>query len=286
MAASDYSEDLKLDHSILEQHAESYRKIRNTFRFLLGNLNDNKTNFDINSKDIDKWPELERFILHQIFILDKNFEIYFKEYNFHKLYKELVNFCSLELSAFYFDIRKDTLYCDPQSSVKRKTCINLLGLILDMLLKWFAPILSFTTEEIFQIINKNSNSSIHLQEFPKIPKSWKNEKLFDKWKKFKTIKKVVNAAIEIKRATKDIGSSLEADVELYLSQDYLKIIKDFDLPESFITSKVEVKELKSGDDFFKLEEIQDVKVLVKKAEGKKCPRCWKIFVTTCKRCSL
>jgi len=286
VAASDYSEDLKLDHSILEQHAESYRKIRNTFRFLLGNLNDNKTNFDINSKDIDKWPELERFILHQIFILDKNFEVYFKEYNFHKLYKELVNFCSLELSAFYFDIRKDTLYCDPQSSVKRKTCINLLGLILDMLLKWFAPILSFTTEEIFQIINKNSNSSIHLQEFPKIPKSWKNEKLFDKWKKFKTIKKVVNAAIEIKRATKDIGSSLEADVEVYLSQDYLKIIKDFDLPESFITSKVEVKELKRGDDFFKLEEIQDVKVLVKKAEGKKCPRCWKIFVTACKRCSL
>ena len=286
VAASDYSEDLKLDHSILEQHAESYRKIRNTFRFLLGNLKDNKTNFDINSKDIDNWPELERFILHQIYELDKNFEVYFKEYNFHKLYKELVNFCSLELSAFYFDIRKDTLYCDPQSSIKRQACINLLGLILDMLLKWFAPILSFTTEEIFQIINKNSNSSIHLQEFPKIPKSWKNEKLFDKWKKFKTIKKVVNAAIEIKRATKDIGSSLEADVEVYLSQDYLKIIKDFDLPESFITSKAEAKELKNGNENFKLEETKDVKVLVKKAAGEKCPRCWKVFLTSCKRCNL
>ena len=127
VAASDYSEDLKLDHAILEQHAESYRKIRNTFRFLLGNLKDQKNNFDLNSKEIEKWPELERFMLHKIFLLIQNFEKYFKEYNFHKLYKELVNFCSLELSAFYFDIRKDSLYCDGISSNKRKSCINLLG---------------------------------------------------------------------------------------------------------------------------------------------------------------
>ena len=100
VAASDYSEDLRLDHSILEQHAESYRKIRNTFRFILGNLRDQKINFDLNSKEIGKWPELERFMLHQIFVLNKNFEKYFKEYNFHKLYKELLNFCSLDLSAF------------------------------------------------------------------------------------------------------------------------------------------------------------------------------------------
>ena len=198
VAASDYSEDLKLDQSILEQHAESYRKIRNTFRFLLGNLKDKKNNFDPNSSEIEKWPELEKFILHQIFLLNKKFEAYFKEYNFHKLYKELVNFCSLELSAFYFDIRKDTLYCDQESSTKRKACINLLGLILDLLLKWFAPILSFTTEEIFQIINQGKNSSIHLQTFTKIPKNWENVKLSKKWEKFKIIRKVVNAAIEVK----------------------------------------------------------------------------------------
>jgi len=284
VAASDYSEDLKLDHSILEQHAESYRKIRNTFRFLLGNLNDKKINFDLNSKEISQWPELERFILHQIFILNKKFEKYFKEYNFHKLYKELVNFCSLELSAFYFDIRKDTLYCDSPMSKKRQISVNLLGIILDLLLKWFAPILSFTTEEIFQIINENKKSSIHLESFPKIPDSWENEKLFTIWEKFKKIKKVVNAAIEIKRSNKDIGSSLEADVKVYLDEEYLKLTKDLDLSEYFITSKAESKNMINDDNLFKLNEIENVKVLVKKAEGKKCPRCWKIFEKVCVRC--
>ncbi|MBA1338471.1 MAG: isoleucyl-tRNA synthetase [Pelagibacterales bacterium] len=268
VAASDYTEDLKIDYDILEQHAESYRKIRNTFRFLLGNLKDQKNNFDIDSKEVEKWPELERFILHQIFLLNKNFEAYFKEYNFHKLYKELVNFCSLELSAFYFDIRKDTLYCDNISSNKRRACISLLGLILDMLLKWFAPILSFTTEEIFQIINKDQNSSIHLQGFPKIPKSWENKKLYDKWKKFKIIRKVVNAAMELKRASKDIGSSLEADVEIYLDDEYLKIVKDLDLPENFITSKAEAKKMVNDDKFFELDEVKNIKVLVKKLKVK------------------
>ena len=286
VAASDYAEDLKLDYSILEQHAESYRKIRNTFRFLLGNLKDKKIGFDINSKEVEKWPELERLILHQIYLLNKNFEVYFKEYNFHKLYKELANFCSLELSAFYFDIRKDTLYCDNLSSKKRQASISLLGLILDILLKWFAPILSFTTEEIFQIINQGKNSSVHLQVFPKIPGAWKNEKLFQKWEKFKIIRKVVNAAIEVKRSSKEIGSSLEADVEVYLKKDYLKIAKDFDLAESFITSKAIAKEFVEEDkNTFKLEDIENIGVLVKKAEGKKCPRCWKIFSGPCIRCS-
>ena len=284
VAASDYSEDLRLDHSILEQHAESYRKIRNTFRFLLGNLKDQKNNFDLNSKAVEKWPELEQFILHQVFLLNKKFEEYFKEYNFHKLYKELVNFCSLELSAFYFDIRKDTLYCDELSSKKRKACTNLLGLILDMLLKWFAPILSFTTEEVFQIINHGNNSSIHLQDFPKIPNSWKNEQLYKKWESFRVIRKVVNAGIEEKRAKKEIGSSLEADVVIYLNEDYLKIVNDFDLSENFITSKAEAKKMLNNDSLFKLDEVENIKVLVKKADGKKCPRCWKIFIDKCKRC--
>ena len=284
VAASDYSEDLKLDHSILEQHAESYRKIRNTFRFLMGNLNDKKINFDLNSNEIEDWPELEKFILNQIFVLNSKFKTYFKEYNFHKLYKELTNFCSLELSAFYFDIRKDTLYCDSLSSNKRKACINLLSLILDMLLKWFAPILSFTTEEIFQIINNDKNSSIHLQDFPKIPLKWKNEKLFTKWDKFKNVKKVVNAAMEIKRASKEIGSSLEADVQVHLSEEYLKLADNFNLSEYFITSKAEVIKLTDDNKLFQLDEIKGIEVLVKKAEGKKCSRCWKIFTGPCQRC--
>ena len=283
VAASDYAEDLKLDYSILEQHAESYRKIRNTFRFLLGNLKDKKSNFDLDSKEIEKWPELERLILHQIFLLNRNFETYFKEYNFHKLYKELANFCSLELSAFYFDIRKDALYCDEINSTRRQACINLLHISLDILLKCFSPILAFTTEEIYQILNKEENTSVHLQSFPKIPLYWKNEKLFEKWNKLKKIRNVVNASIEVKRSSKEIGSSLEADVEIYLGKEYIKLIEDINMSEYFITSKVTVKDIIKKDNLFKLDEVENVGVLVKKAEGKKCSRCWKILKNKCER---
>jgi len=283
VASSDYSEDLRIDYSILEQHAESYRKIRNTFRFLLGNLRDKKINFNLNSKEIDKWPELERFMLHQIFSLNKNFEKYFKEYNFHKLYKELLNFCSLDLSAFYFDIRKDILYCDEINSTKRKMCINLLGIILDMLLKWFAPILSFTTEEIFQIINQGQKISIHLESFPDIPSKWQNKKLCEKWEKLKIVRNVANAAIETKRSSKDIGSSLEADVQVYLSEEYLKIVKDIDLSEYLITSKAEPKKINNDKGLFEIKEVANIKILVKKAKGEKCSRCWKILENPCTR---
>ena len=283
VAASDYAEDLRLDYSILEQHAESYRKIRNTFRFLLGNLRDQKTNFDPNSKEIDNWPELERFMLHQIFVLNRNFMEYFKEYNFHKLYRELLNFCSLDLSAFYFDIRKDTLYCDDIESPQRQACIDLLNLVLDMLLKWFAPILSFTTEEIFQITNRGKNSSIHLETFPNIPSTWENEKLFQKWNKLKIIRNVANAAIEIKRSSKEIGSSLEADVQIYLGEEYLKLVKDVNLSEYFITSKANAKPIINDNKLFKLDNEDNVKILVTKAKGKKCSRCWKILEKACQR---
>ena len=284
VAASDYSEDLRLDYSILEQHAESYRKIRNTFRFLLGNLKDQKISFNLKSKEIEKWPELERYVLHQIFELNKNFKKYLKEYNFHKLYKELLNFCSLDLSAFYFDIRKDVLYCDDLKSDQRQICTKLLALTLDVLLKWFAPILSFTTEEIFQILNKEKQSSIHLENFPDIPTEWENKKIFEKWEKLKIVRNVTNAAIEVKRTNKDIGSSLEADIEVYLSDQYLKLVKDINLSEFFITSNAKAKNMTNSDKFFKLEGIDDIAVSVKKAVGEKCSRCWKILGNPCDRC--
>jgi isoleucyl-tRNA synthetase len=269
----------------LEQHAESYRKIRNTFRFLLGNLKDQKVNFDLSSKEIEKWPELERFILHQIFELNKNYKKYLKEYNFHKLYKELLNFCSLDLSAFYFDIRKDVLYCDDLKSTRRQTCIKLLALTLDILLKWFAPILSFTTEEIFQILNKEKKSSVHLEKFPDISPKWENKKIFEKWEKLKIVRNVTNAAIEVKRSSKDIGSSLEADIDVYLGEQYLKLVKDINLSEFFITSHAKAKSMTNSDKFFKIEGVDNITVSVKKAEGEKCSRCWKILGNPCERCS-
>ncbi|MDA9681288.1 isoleucine--tRNA ligase, partial [Candidatus Pelagibacter sp.] len=174
VASSNYAEDLRIDHSILDQHADSYRKIRNTFRYLLGNLNDNFEKIDLDKIDTTHLPELEQFMLHKIYSLNSNFKNYFNNYDFHNLYKELLNFCTVDLSAFYFDIRKDTLYCDPLDSKKRQSTILLLNVILNSLLKWFAPILSFTTEEIYKLL-LDDNKSIHLEQFLKFPENFKND---------------------------------------------------------------------------------------------------------------
>ncbi len=176
VASSNYAEDLRIDYSILDQHSDSYRKIRNTFRYLLGNLNDKFDDIDLESLDLAILPELERFILNRVYSLNEKFIKYFKNYDFHNLYKELLNFCTVDLSAFYFDIRKDTLYCDSLNSNKRKSCIIILKILLDSLLKWFAPILSFTTEEIYQLISKQ-NKSIHMEKFMNYPIKFKNEDL-------------------------------------------------------------------------------------------------------------
>ena len=284
-SASDYTEDLRIDFNILDQHAESYRKIRNTFRFLLGNLQDKKTDLDFTNLDISNWPELEIYMLHQIYELDKKIKNYFKEYSFHKLYKELLQFCSQDLSAFYFDIRKDALYCEPVNSKIRKASIKFLNITLDILLRWFAPIISFTTEEIYKIIY-NNEKSIHLENFSTIPEKWLNKNLGNKWNQLKLVRQVCNVAIEVKRTNKELGSSLEADLEIFLEKKYLDLVKNIDLSEFCITSKAKAQILNGQKDLelFKLENIQGIGVLVKKAVGNKCPRCWKIFEESCNRC--
>ena len=284
-SASDYAEDLRIDFNILDQHAESYRKIRNTFRFLLGNLQDKKTDLDFTNLDISNWPELEIYMLHQIYELDKKIKNYFKEYSFHKLYKELLQFCSQDLSAFYFDIRKDALYCEPVNSKIRKASIKFINITLDILLRWFAPILSFTTEEIYKIIY-NNEKSIHLENFSTIPEKWLNKNLGNKWNQLKLVRQVCNVAIEVKRTNKELGSSLEADLEIFLDKKYLDLVKNIDLSEFCITSKAKAQILNGQKDLelFKLENIQGIGVLVKKAVGNKCPRCWKIFEESCNRC--
>ena len=284
-SASDYAEDLRIDFNILDQHAESYRKIRNTFRFLLGNLQDKKTDLDFTNLDISNWPELEIYMLHQIYELDKKIKNYFKEYSFHKLYKELLQFCSQDLSAFYFDIRKDALYCEPVNSKIRKASIKFLNITLDILLRWFAPIISFTTEEIYKIIY-NNEKSIHLENFSTIPEKWLNKSLGNKWNQLKLVRQVCNVAIEVKRTNKELGSSLEADLEIFLDKKYLDLVKNIDLSEFCITSKAKAQILNEQKDLelFKLENIQGIGVLVKKAVGNKCPRCWKFFEESCNRC--
>ena len=271
VASSDYAEDLRIDKNILIQHAESYRKIRNTFRFMLGNLKDNFIKQDFENIKIEKLDELDQYILYKLFKLSKSVEENLKNYNFHKLYKDLLNFCTLDLSSFYFDIRKDVLYCDDLNSKKREDCINILNIILESLLKWFSPILVFTAEEIHSLISKEQ-SSIHESLFVKIPSSWNNEKLKDKWEKLYKIKQDANIAIEEMRACKEIGSSLEAEITLNINKEKNEILNDLNLAEYFITSKAKKKITE------KKEYIE-----VKKAKGEKCSRCWKILEQKCER---
>jgi len=277
VASSDYAEDLRIDHSILEQHAESYRKIRNTFRYLLGNLQDNFINENFENFDLENLPELEKYMLYKLYLLDEKFNMYFENYNFHSLYRELLNFCSVDLSAFYFDIRKDTLYCDPANSSKRKNCTKLLSIILESLLKWFAPILSFTTEEIYKLINnqKSQSQSIHLQKFVNIPNKWKDEQLGEKWKKILLIRDKANISIESQRASKIIGSSLEASIKIKLNKDLYDLAKNLDFAEICITSNAKIimdEEIKEG-----------IEVETIKATGEKCKVCWKISEKKCER---
>ena len=274
VASSDYAEDLRIDKTILAQHAESYRKIRNTFRFVLGNIQDNFVEQSFKSLDTKNFNELEQYILHKLFTLNQSVKENLKNYNFHKLYKELLNFCTLDLSSFYFDIRKDVLYCDSLNSKKRKECIIVLNVILDSLLKWFAPIFVFTTEEIHSLIGKD-NKSIHEQVFPEIPEKWKNENLNIKWKQLFKIKQKANIAIEEKRASKEIGSSLEAELKITANNNIYNLLEGLDLAEYFITSKAEKN---------KSEEKEEVKIEVTKTNGNKCPRCWKILEKKCTRC--
>jgi isoleucyl-tRNA synthetase len=272
VASSNYAEDLRIDHSILDQHADSYRKIRNTFRYLLGNLNDNYEEIDLEKINLSELPELEQFMLHKVYSLNENFKNYFNNYDFHNLYKELLNFCTVDLSAFYFDIRKDSLYCDSKDSKKRQSTIILLNVILKSLLRWFAPILSFTTEEIYRLI-MNDNKSIHLTKFLEFPKSFKNENLNQKWLELIKIRNVCNISIEEKRASKEIGSSLEASLKINLDKKFSEISKDVDFSELCITSSAEASYLENSE----------TKVQTTKAEGSKCQVCWKITKYACSR---
>lgn len=272
VASSNYAEDLRIDHSILDQHADSYRKIRNTFRYLLGNLNDNFEEIDLEKINLSELPELEQFMLHKVYSLNENFKNYFNNYDFHNLYKELLNFCTVDLSAFYFDIRKDSLYCDSKDSKKRQSTIILLNVILKSLLRWFAPILSFTTEEIYRLI-MDDNKSIHLTKFLEFPKDFKNENLNQKWLELIKIRNVCNISIEEKRASKEIGSSLEASLKINLDKKLNEISKDVDFSELCITSSAEVSYLENSE----------TKVQTTKAEGSKCPVCWKLSIDPCPR---
>ncbi len=285
VVASDYYDDLKLDNSILQAQSDSYRRIRNTFRFLLGNLN----GFEENEKiDENQFPELEKYILHRLWEVDQIVKKCIKDFNFHLMFTTLLNFCSNDLSAFYFDIRKDIIYCDSKSSIKRKSSRTLLDIVFNLLVRWLAPSLSFTSEEAWK--SRGNKSSIHLEDFLTAKDSYFNQQINEKWSKVKQVRKVITGALEKKRSEKIIGSSLEADINIYLDEDNLKKIKDLNFAEIAITSTANINLLNETINAFTIEDIENVAVLVSKTNGKKCQRCWKyeqqLFnEDLCNRCS-
>ena len=167
------------------------------------------------------------------------------------------------------------MYCDGLDSIRRKNCLKILNILLECLIKWFAPILSFTTEEIFKLIKKNTKSSVHLEKFVSIPENWKNEQLAKKWREILNVREIANSSIELKRADKLIGSSLEAQITIEVNKEKYELLKKYDFAEICITSMAEIK--------LSSDKNADTNVITKKAQGKKCPVCWKIFEKNCER---
>ena len=285
VVASDYYDDLKLDNAILQAQADSYRRIRNTLRYLIGNLYEFRENEKI---DITEFLELEKFILHRLWEVDQIIQNCISSYNFHLMFTTLLNFCSNDLSAFYFDIRKDTIYCDNFNSKKRRSARTLLDIVFNYIVRWLAPFLVFTCEEAWQ--SKGNTSSVHLEEFFKTDIKFKNDKIAKKWEQIKVIRKVITGALEIKRADKTIGSSLESHVDIYLSKEIESTIENIDMAEIAITSSASLVVSDNPSLGFSIDNIKDIVVDVKKAKGIKCKRCWKFdneinSSEICKRCS-
>ena len=275
VVSSDFTEDLRVGQEIMKANVESYRKIRNTFRFLLGNLHEFK---DEEIVPYHEMPELEKYILHKLSIIDQKVKKNYREYDLKSVFQDLLNFSNLDLSSFYFDIRKDTLYCDSPNSLSRRATRTVLDIIFNYLVVWFSPILCFTTEEVFSSRFPNNKSSIHESSFSEVNEDWNNKELFAKWEKIRSVRKVVTGAIELERQEKRIGSSLEAFPTVFISdKEYLKIFSDIDLAEIFITSQAILKEGDGPSDAFRLDEMKMVSVECNLSNGRKCNRSWKIL---------
>ena len=273
--SSDYTEDLRIGQEIIKTNTESYRKLRNTLRFLLGNLD----NFD--TKDavpFAEMPELERFILHKLYETDATIRAAYNSYDFRRVYQSLFNFMTFDLSSLYFDIRKDTLYCDPLSSQTRRACQSTLDQVFNCLTAWLAPILAFTMEEVWQSRYPDENDSVHLRQFPDIPSEWKDDGLADRWNQIRNVRRAVTGALEIERREKRIGSSLEAAPSVYIEDAALyNIVTSADMADICITSQIEIINETGPADAFQLEDVSSIRVVPGLATGNKCARSWKIL---------
>ncbi|MBY5603971.1 isoleucine--tRNA ligase [Rhizobium leguminosarum] len=269
---SDYADDLRVGKTIIQTNVDAYRKLRNTIRWMLGTLAHDKGE-EIAFADL---PELEQLMLHRLAELDELVRENYDAFDFKKIARALIDFANVELSAFYFDVRKDALYCDAPSSLRRRASLHVIRQIFDCMVTWLAPMLPFTTEEAW--LSRNPSAvSVHLEQFAPVAKEWRNDVLAEKWKKIRTVRSVVTGALEIERKDKRIGSSLEAAPVVHIADpELLKALEGQDFTEVCITSAIEIKAGEGPVDAFRLAEVPEVSVVPKLAEGQKCARSWRI----------
>jgi isoleucyl-tRNA synthetase len=290
VAQSDYTADLRIGPEILKGTADSYRRLRNTMRFLLGNL----AGFDEAERVASEaMPELERWVLHRLAELDEIVRQGYAKYDFQGVFQSLFNFCTVDLSAIYFDIRKDALYCDAPASVRRRACRTVLDLLFHRLTTWLAPVLVFTMEDVWLSRFPDEDQSVHLQDMPQTPVAWRDEALAAKWAGIRRARRVVTAALEVQRSAKVIGASLEAAPVVHVEDaGLLAALRSVDFAEVCITSGLSLTADPAPQEAFRLPEVPGIGVVFETAEGEKCARCWKILPdvgthahpATCARC--
>ncbi|OYW68555.1 MAG: isoleucine--tRNA ligase [Bosea sp. 12-68-7] len=279
VAAADYSDDLRIGKEILKTFVETYRKLRNTMRWMLGTL----AHFseDIRVAEIQTMPELERLMLHRLAEIGPQVEEAYRTYDYKKVVTLLSQFMNTELSAFYFDVRKDALYCDPLSSHVRKSALTVVDHLFRCLTTWLAPILVFTAEEAWlerYPEQKTLDGSVHLELFAQAPAAWLDSELAERWGKIRKVRRVVTGALELERAAKRLGSSLEAAPQVFVSDpDLLAALSGADLAEISITSAIRVESGEGPTDAVRLPEVPGVAVVPHRADGVKCARSWRYF---------
>jgi isoleucyl-tRNA synthetase len=274
VAASDYADDQRLGPDILKSFAESYRKIRNTLRWMLGTLAHYEPAKAVPAQDM---PELERLMLHRLAELDELIRKAYAEYDYAKVVSALSQFMNTELSAFYFDIRKDALYCEAPSSPKRHAALSCVEQLFRHVTVWLAPILAFTAEEAWLArYGDDGARSVHLELFPAIPAGWRDRPLDARWEKVRRVRSVVTGALEIERAAKRIGSSLEAAPLIVLAdRALLDTLAGVDMAEVSITSGIGITVDDAPAGAFTSPDVPGVAVVPQRAGGTKCARSWR-----------
>jgi isoleucyl-tRNA synthetase len=292
VVGSDYSDDLRIGPEILKHHSDVYRRLRNTLRYLLGALDGFTPAEAVYPAAM---PELERWVLHRLAELDRLVRRAVAEFDFHAMFTALYNFCAGDLSAFYFDIRKDRLYCDAPADPRRRATRTVLDHTFEALARWLAPLICFTAEEAWLARHGDAaGNSVHLELFPAIPAEWFDPGLALRWERLRDLRRVVTGALELERGAKRLGSSLQARVEIFAPAEVVALAGDIDIAELCITSEASLEGAPRPWDAFILPEVAEIGVRVAAAPGERCERCWRVLLEVgrvpehpdlCRRCA-